>query len=78
MPSKLEIVIAEVTNEVEAAQLVHPPMASHHEGYAVILEELDEYWDEVKKRPSKRVSASLREELRQVAAMAIRTMHDLT
>ena len=35
----------------------HTPMASAHEGYAVILEELDETWDEIKRR--KRQHASM-------------------
>lgn len=41
---------------------------SPHEGYAVILEELDEMWDEVKANNTPRSV----EEAIQVAAMAIR------
>jgi hypothetical protein len=49
---------------------------STHEGYAVILEELDELWDEVKKKnPSK---DALRLEARHVAAMALRFIAELT
>lgn len=36
--------------ELRRAQNLHREMASAHEGYAVILEELEELWLEVKKR----------------------------
>jgi hypothetical protein len=52
------------------------PFNSPHEGYAVILEELDELWNEVKKKaPSK---DRLRLEARQIAAMTIRFAAELT
>ena len=63
--------------EAEKASGKHPPMNSHHEAYAVILEELQEYWEEVMKRPSKRDLANLKLELIQTAAMCLRTLHDL-
>ena len=49
--------------------------ASYHEGYAVILEEMDELWCEVKCRQVNRVA--LRVEVTQIAAMAIRFLVDL-
>jgi hypothetical protein len=67
--------------ELEAARLWHPrPFASAHEGYAVILEELDELFDEVrgingKEEPHLR--RRLRKEAIQVAAMAVRFLLDL-
>ena len=59
---------------------LHRPMRSAHEGYAVILEELDELWDEVKKNPSKhpRLKEAMRSEAIQVAAMAVRFIIDVT
>lgn len=46
---------------------------SSHEGYAILKEEVDELWDEVKaNRPNR-----AREEAVQVAAMAIRFLIDL-
>jgi len=45
-----------------------------HEGYAVILEEVDELWDAVKR--GDRV-CMMREAI-QVGAMAMRFVHDLT
>lgn len=46
--------------------------ASPHEGYAVLLEEVDELWAEVKKGDRKR----MKEEAVQVAAMALRFLVD--
>jgi hypothetical protein len=63
-----------VRNEVERATAKFPPFNSSHEGYAVILEELDELWDEVKGNKIREA----REEAVQVAAMAIRFLMDVT
>jgi len=62
----------EVTAELVSALEAFPPFHTAHEGYAVILEELDELWDEIKKKQSLRDPARLRKEAVQVAAMAIR------
>lgn len=51
-------------------------MNSLHEGYAVVLEELEEAWDEIKVNPKRRDGAKVRDELIQVAAMAVRTVTD--
>lgn len=76
-------VAAEVSAEVARAQSIHAPMNSLHEAYAVIREELDEFWELVKVNPSKLPLAqqqqritNMREELVQVAAMCIRAVHD--
>lgn len=50
---------------------------SAHEGYAVILEELDELKAEVWKNGKVRDREKLRAEARQVAAMALRFMIDV-
>ena len=50
---------------------------SAHEGWAVIREEVDELWDEVKKKSDIRTSRSMREEAIQIAAMAIRFAVDI-
>jgi truncated hemoglobin YjbI len=63
--------------ECQKACEKHPPMNSHHEAYAVIKEEFDEYWAEVMKRPSKRNPVELRSELVQTAAMCLRALADL-
>lgn len=51
------------------------PMASAHEGWAVIQEEVDELWDEVKGGQDVR---RMREEAIQVAAMAMRFVIDVS
>lgn len=61
-----------VVDEYYRAEKLHPQFASAHEGYAVIKEEIDEFWDEVKKKSSDRSEANMRTELLQIAAMAMR------
>lgn len=68
-------VVWEIADELSRAQLKHRPMHSPHEGYAVILEELDELWDEIKAQcPSRE---RMRAEALQVAAMAARFVVDV-
>jgi hypothetical protein len=49
------------------------PMKSGHEAYAVILEELDEFWYEIKHGSKTKA----RDEAIQVAAMAVRFLMDV-
>jgi len=58
-------------DELERANRLHGiNFTSPHEGYAVLLEELDEFWDEVKKKhPSK---DRMHEEAIQVGAMVMK------
>lgn len=59
----------EIATEYLRARIKHAPMHGAHEGYAIMLEEVDELWDEIKKRePSK---AEMRKEAIQIAAMAL-------
>ena len=69
-----EIAIAKVSHELEKALVKFPMFASSHEGYAILLEEVDELWDEVKKKPDSRSRINMQDEAMQVAAMAIRFM----
>jgi hypothetical protein len=84
---KLKSVLEAVKAEVEAAQAAYPAMHSYHEGYAILKEEVDELWDEIKKKqltggagtgdPEKyQNSAKIRAEAVQVCAMAIRLILD--
>ncbi|MFA5348098.1 MAG: hypothetical protein WC294_08170 [Methanoregula sp.] len=70
----MEKIIADIIAEYGKASEKFPPFNSTHEGYAVILEELDELWDCVKGNHTKERS---REEAVQVAAMAIRFIKNL-
>ena len=56
---------------------LHGPTASSHEGYAILLEEVDELWDEVKKKQDKRSKERMREECIDIAAAALRFAYDL-
>lgn len=64
----------EVDAEIDRATAKHGAFYSAHHGYAVILEELDEAWDEIKANNSTKT----REEMVQVAACAIRYLMDLS
>lgn len=59
--------------ELAEAQAKFPPFNSAHEGYAVLKEEVDELWQEVKHGSRHRQ----REEATQVAAMAVRFLIDV-
>lgn len=52
------------------ANEAHPLFSSLHEGYAVVLEEVDELWELVRMKASKRDPLDVLEELVQIAAMA--------
>jgi NTP pyrophosphatase (non-canonical NTP hydrolase) len=74
---QLHAIAAEVTGEVSRAEAQWPPMNSAHEAYAVLLEEVDELWEHVKTKQSKRDIPAMRKEALQVAAMAIRFARDI-
>lgn len=65
--ARLRVALKAVEAEYRKARTKHSPMHSAHEGYAVIAEELDEMWDDVK---SDRVMHAKGEAI-QVAAMAV-------
>jgi hypothetical protein len=67
-------VVQEVQEELLRATAEFGAFASTHEGYAVILEELDELWAEIKDKKS--TNKKMRKEAIQVAAMAIRFVVD--
>lgn len=67
-------IMSQVQAEVNRAEGLHPPLNSLHEGYAVILEELEEVWSEVKKKSSERDLDNVRTELIETAAMCVRTI----
>lgn len=72
--SAIDEALAEVRAEVVRAMDRFPAFASPHEGYAVLLEEVDELWNEVK--ASDNVALALMETV-QVAAMAVRFAVDV-
>ena len=69
----------EIAREVSRAVSKYKPMNSCHEAAAVIREEHDEYWDEVKAynlHKGRDTRPQQREELIQLAAMAVRAIYD--
>lgn len=65
----------ELVREYHRARAKFAPMNSPHEGYGVLLEEMDELWDEV--RAHDHDKTKLRAEAIQVGAMALRFIHDV-
>jgi len=65
-------------------QLVDDPdhpfdhLQSPHQGWALLYEELDELWEEIRKKNKDRDKKAMREEAVQLAALAIRFIRDLT
>lgn len=74
---RLRMASAMVMAEVRKAIDKYKPMNSCHEGYAVLDEEVDELWDEVKIKQGQRNMEKLTTEATQVAAMAMRFLVDL-
>jgi hypothetical protein len=71
------VILAEIEHELWDAEAAHASMNSAHEAFAVILEELDEFWEEVRKKRSERLNTKMRDELVQTAAMCVRAIRDL-
>jgi len=69
-----------VRDEINRAKELHPgDFKNTHEAYAVILEEVDELWGEIKR--SGRINSNIlfiRTEATQAAAMLIRLIAELT
>lgn len=68
------MIYEEIKKELKSANEKFPPFKSTHEAYAVILEEVDEFWDEVKKKNSDR--ENMRKELIHIAAMCVKTIEN--
>ena len=66
-----------VREELVKARKNHGPQSSYHEGYAVLLEEVDELWDEVKKKTSNRNHGDTLKELVQIASCSQKMAEDV-
>lgn len=75
---KVQGAMDEVLQELHGAMEKHPSMRSPHEGFAILNEEVDELWDEIRRPQDIHDRERMREECVQIAAMAIRFMVDLT
>lgn len=69
---ELHAVLGAVKTELDTACTAWPAMNSAHEGYGVLLEEVDELWEHVKTKQKNRDLDAMRKEAIQVAAMAVR------
>ncbi len=68
-----EDIAEDIAEEARRAREKFAPFNSSHEGYAVIAEELDELWDDVKAND---IPHSIKEAV-QVGAMALRYIADM-
>jgi len=66
-----------MAEEISRVEKKHKPLNSLHEAYAVLAEEVDELWDEVKKKRRHRDDDAIYSELVQIATAAWRTARDL-
>lgn len=66
-----------IKKEFNRAKDLYPAFHSNHEAYAVIKEEIDELWDEIKRSKDVRANDKIRKELIQVGAMVLRYLNDL-
>jgi hypothetical protein len=66
-----------VARELARARARHGNITGAHDGYAKILEEVDELWDEVRRREEFRMPGAMFGELVQIAALCQRMAGDL-
>ena len=66
-----------VQEELKSARIKHGKIQSIHEGYSVLLEEIDEVWDLVKKKTEERNLKHLLKELIQCGAMCQKMAEDV-
>lgn len=69
--------INDVMGELTRATTLHAPFINAHEGWAVIAEEFDELWDEIKVNPKHRDKVKMRTEAVQLTAMVLRFLVDV-
>ena len=66
-----------IEEEYLRASELYPDLHSNHEGYAVIKEEVDELWDEIKKSKDTKGNVRMQHELIQIGAMVVRFLDNL-
>lgn len=71
LATTIAVATAKAGQEVQQAVHEHHGFTSFHEGYAVLKEELDELWEEIKVNRVNRSRQRIHDEAIQVAAMAI-------
>ncbi len=71
LEERLSNILEESKNEITYIATTYNNFNSPHEGYAVILEELDELWSEIKKESSLRNPIEMEHECKRIIAAAI-------
>lgn len=75
---KMNRVLSNVASELLRAKTLFPAkFVNQHEGYAVLLEEVDELWIEIKKNQKNYDLDAQRKEATQAAAMLVRFIVEL-
>jgi NTP pyrophosphatase (non-canonical NTP hydrolase) len=77
LPNITSQLAEDIDDEIDRSSAHGNKFASLHEAYSVILEELDEVWDIAKQKKKRRNALELRQELIQVAAMAIKAANSI-
>jgi len=77
--SKVDKIAAEFVAEMLKATEKFPSITTEHEGYAIILEEMEEMWENIKLNQYKHEDRKkmIRKEAIQVGAMVLRLIYDL-
>lgn len=74
---KIENSLTEIRKEFDRAKGLYSDLHSNHEAFAVLKEEVDELWDEIKKSKGTRLNSQMKHELIQVGAMVVRFLDNL-
>jgi hypothetical protein len=74
---RVDEALKQIENEFLRASDLYPDLHSNHEAYAVIKEEMDELWDEIKKSKDVKGNNQIRHELIQIGAMVVRYLENL-
>lgn len=75
--SQYRIAGESAVQEVNRAAMDYRAFTSPHEGYAILLEKMDDLKEQVWKKPGTRDFNAMRKEAVQVAAMALRFIADV-
>ena len=74
---KYDNALKQIETEFMRASDLFPNLHSNHEAYAVIKEEVDELWDEIKKSKELKGNKNITKELIQIGAMVVRYLDNL-
>jgi hypothetical protein len=74
---RIDEALKQIETEYLRAGDLFPDLHSNHEAYAVIKEEVDELWDEIKKTKSTKGNKLIQKELIQIGAMVVRYLENL-